>query len=72
MNSQYLSYFNLFYKSERNIKIKEGDLQINLELDKSILLFDDLITKYKNDENYIFNIQKFVKLTFLKNKFIVK
>ena len=68
LNSQYLSYFNLYYKSERNIKIEDEGFQINLDLDKRVLLFDDLIAKYKNDEKYTSNIHKFAQLSFLKNK----
>lgn len=67
LNSQYLSLFHYYYKSERIINLKEGDFQMILELDKNILLFDDLIAKYKSDEKYISNIQKFVKLNFLNN-----
>ena len=67
LNSKYLHYFSLYYNSNRQIKLREGEYNFELELSKNIKLFNDLIVKDKNDQNYISKLKKFAILNFYKN-----
>ena len=67
LNSKYLHYFSLYYNSNRQINLREGEYNFELELSKNIKLFNDLIEKDKNDQNYISKLKKFAILNFYKN-----
>ena len=67
LNSNYLHYFSLFYSSNRQIIFKEGESNYVFELGKNIKLFNDLIEKDKNDQNYISKLKKYALLNFCKN-----
>lgn len=66
LNSDYLYFFDIYYSSKRTINLIEGEFSIDLDLDKNIKLFNDLIEKNKNDDKYIYNLKKFAALNFLK------
>ena len=67
LNSKYLHYFSLYYNSNRQINLKEGESNIEFELNKNIKLFNDLIEKDKNDQNYVSKLKKYALLNFCKN-----
>ena len=64
LNNKYLNFFELYYKSKRNINIEEGLYSIDLELSHKIKLFDDLIENYRDDEKYIAKLKKFAVINF--------
>ena len=66
LNSDYLYFFDIYYSSKRTINLIEGEFNIDLDLDKNIKLFNDLIEKNKNDDKYIYNLKKFAALNFSK------
>ena len=66
LNNKYLYLFDIYYNSERKVNLKEGEYNINLELNHSIKLFGDLIEKQSDDEKYISNLKKFAVLNFSK------
>lgn len=72
LNSKYLSFFNLYYEGKRNINIKEGNFNVNLELTQNIEFFDDLINKDINDKKYISKLRKFAISNFAKNNVVEK
>ena len=66
LNSEYLDYFDLYYNNKRKINLSEDNSNFNLELSDNIKLFDDLISRYLDDEKYISNMKKYAELTFCK------
>ena len=67
LNKKYLDFFELYYNSQRNFKLKEGEYNIDIEFSHKVKFFDDLIEKTKDDEIYISKLKKFALLNFYKN-----
>ena len=66
LKNKYLYFFDIYFKGERNLQLKEGKYSIDLELSHNIKLFNDLVEKYRDDEKYIANLKKFAVLNFYK------
>ena len=67
LNKKYLDFFELYYNSQRNFNLKEGEYNIDIELSPKVKLFNDLIEKTKDDEIYTSKLKKFALSNFYKN-----
>ena len=73
LNQKYLYYFNeIYFHNRRNLILKEENESINIILSNNIKLFEDLISKNKEDENYILKLKRVVMHNFSKPKYIFK
>ena len=73
LNQKYLYYFNeIYFQNKRNLILKEENESINIILSNNIKMFEDLISKNKEDTNYILKLKRVVMQNFSKPKFMFK
>ena len=71
LNKNFLYYFSEIYLSnKRNIELREGNESINIQFSNNIKMFDDLINKNENNEEYIARLKKIIKNVFLRSKYL--
>ena len=71
LNENYLNLFRkIYYKSERNLNLKEYGKDIDISLSEKIEMYRDI---KESDEEYINSLDKYVnKMYFSKNKFKIE
>lgn len=70
-SQNYIYLFNsVYYKSERNINLKDYGLNVNILLPKKVKMFKDLLEKGDNNQSpqYLKKLKTFVKNEFLFNE----
>lgn len=73
LNHKYLYYFNeIYYPSKRNIILNEENETLNINLSNNTKLFNDLVLKNMDDNNYIIKLKRVVMQNFSKPKFMFK
>ena len=71
LNENYLTLFRkIYYKSERNLNLKEYGKDVVISLSEKVEMYKDI---KKPDEEYINSLNKYVKkMYFSTNKFIIE